>query len=85
MKKHEKAVRDAAAALHEAITDARAAGLVVGWPLRVDGLTTMAISETAKANVTVGVDADGVDPKTVAKAATAAQKAADKVVGSDKA
>ncbi|NGO50426.1 hypothetical protein [Allomesorhizobium camelthorni] len=59
MKKHEQAVRDAATALHEAISDACTAGLVVGWPLRVDGLTTMAISETAKANRPAVTHLDG--------------------------
>ncbi|MER9814300.1 hypothetical protein [Mesorhizobium sp. M0129] len=44
----EKAVRDAAAALHAAIAAARAAGLRVDYPTSFDALPGIAISETAK-------------------------------------
>ena len=48
MNAKEKAVRDAAASLHAAIVDARKAGFAVVWPRAVDGLTSIAISETGK-------------------------------------
>jgi hypothetical protein len=44
----EKAVRDAATALHGAIIEARAAGFRVDYPTLVDGLPTIAISQTGK-------------------------------------
>lgn len=45
----EKAVRDAAGALLDAINEARKAGLVVTWPSSAEGLASIAISETGKA------------------------------------
>lgn len=45
----EKAVRDAAAALFDAITKAEAAGLRVDLPSNAAGLQSIAISETKKA------------------------------------
>ena len=44
----EKAVRDAAVALFDAIGAARKAGFVVAWPHSAEGLPAIAISETAK-------------------------------------
>lgn len=82
--KKEKAVRDAAEALRQAIDDATAAGLVVIWPRNADGLAGIAISETGKASVVVSTDTTRVDPETAAKAGAAAQKAANKVVDSAK-
>lgn len=67
MKTAEKAVRDAAAALHEAIATAKKAGLVVAWPHRAEGLTSIAISETAKA-------AGSAAPKVVAAEPRAADR-----------
>lgn len=49
MNPKEKAVRDAAASLHSAIADARKAGFAVVWPRTVEGLASIAISETGKA------------------------------------
>lgn len=79
MKTAEKAVREAAAALHDAIAEAKKAGLVVAWPHRAEGLTSIAISETAKATGSVKVVADPVDPA-APKVVAAAQKAADKAL-----
>lgn len=45
MSNAERKVREAANALHDAIADARAAGLHVVWPRSVHGLPTIAISE----------------------------------------
>jgi hypothetical protein len=81
MNAKEKAVRDAATALHGAILDARKAGLHVRWPHTPEDLAAIAISETKKATVTTQVNnPDGVSPEVAAKAGVAAQKAADKVV-----
>jgi hypothetical protein len=44
----EQAVRDAAAALHEAIVAARAGGYRVDYPSLAEGLSGIAVSETAK-------------------------------------
>lgn len=49
MNPKEKAVREAAAALHLAFVDARKAGLTITWPRSVEGLAALAVSETAKA------------------------------------
>lgn len=49
MKNAEKAVRDAAKDLHDAIATAKKDGLAVAWPHRADGLLSIAISETGKA------------------------------------
>lgn len=78
MKAKEKAVRDAAAVLSVAIAEARAAGFVVTWPSRSDGLDTIEISETGESHPTVAVTAPGTDPAVAAKAAAAAQKVVDK-------
>lgn len=79
MSAKEKAVRDAAAALHHAIDQARKAGLVVVWPSSPDGLPGIAINETSKAvsDATVTVVAKGVEPGSAehTKATQAAQKA----------
>ena len=45
----EQRVREAATALHDAITQARADGLHVTWPRTIDDLPSIAVSETAKA------------------------------------
>ncbi|PWE57663.1 hypothetical protein DEM27_00165 [Metarhizobium album] len=45
----ETKIRDAAKALLEAVKEGGAAGLVVQWPTRPEGLASIAISETAKA------------------------------------
>lgn len=45
----ENAVRDAAAALFDAITKAQSAGLRIDLPSHADGLLSIAISETGKA------------------------------------
>lgn len=83
MKNAEKAVRDAAAALHDAIIAAKRVGLNVTWPSRPDGLLTIPVSETAKANedAAVTVVAKGVLPGSPehSKATHAAQKAVDTV------
>lgn len=83
MSTKEKAVRDAALALYEAIIAARKAGLVVAWPGSVEGLCNISISETARANAdaTVTVVAKGVEPGSPehTKAAQVAQKAVDGV------
>jgi hypothetical protein len=77
----ESAVRDAAAALHATIMEARGAGLVVTWPHRAEDLLAISVSETKKAAVTVAVDGPSdVPAETLAKASAAAQKAADRVV-----
>jgi hypothetical protein len=76
----EAAVRSAAEALDAAIVKARAAGLVVAWPSRPEGLSAIAISETGKAKVSLTVQTDDLPPAVAAKTVAAAQKAADKVV-----
>lgn len=43
-----QAVRDAAIALHAAITDAVAAGSAVQWPRRLEELPAIAVSDTAR-------------------------------------
>lgn len=48
MSNPETAVRDAAQALHLAITDAREAGLYVAWPSSPEGLPGIAVSETKR-------------------------------------
>jgi hypothetical protein len=53
----ETRVREAAAALHDAILDARRAGLRVQWPAAPAGLQHIAISATARASA-AAVDAD---------------------------
>lgn len=78
MKAKEKAVRDAAVALSVAIAEARAAGYVVAWPSRSEGLDAIEISETGESHPTVAVTAPGVDPLVAAKAGAAAQKVVDK-------
>ncbi|NGP18922.1 hypothetical protein [Devosia aurantiaca] len=79
MSKNEKAVRDAAAALHDAIVVAQKTGLHVEWPATVQGLLSISISETAKSeqDAVVTVVAKGVEPGSPehAKAEQAAQKA----------
>jgi nicotinamidase-related amidase len=81
MKTAEKKVRDAASALHEAIAEARAAGLHVVWPRTVHDLPTIAVSETKQASATVHVDMpEGTDPALAGKAEAAAAKAVDKTV-----
>lgn len=49
MKSTEKTIRDAAAALLDAINKGKSAGLVVAWPSKAEDLAIIAISETAKA------------------------------------
>lgn len=49
----ETRVREAATALHDAILDARAAGLRVTWPAAPAALPNIAISATAAAAPTV--------------------------------
>lgn len=80
MSNPEKAVRDAAASLHDAIVAAKAAGLHVTWPSRPDDLPAIAVSEAKKPAVTVKVDSNAVDPEVAEKAAAAGQKAAERVV-----
>jgi len=48
----ERKLREAAAGLLAAITEARAQGLTILWPSRAEGLAALAISETMKAGVT---------------------------------
>lgn len=79
MASHEDNIRSAAARLHDAIVAGRLDGLSVAWPSRVEDLRSIAISETGRAKVDVTVAADD-DPNVAARAAGAAQKAADKVV-----
>lgn len=80
MRAKEKAVRDAAAALQQAVVDARDDGYHVEWPRRFEDLAFIAVSEggNSKTNVIVTAPA-GADPALTAKAAAAAQKAVDKV------
>ncbi|KQT03213.1 MULTISPECIES: hypothetical protein [unclassified Rhizobium] len=81
MSNPEKAVRDAAQNFHEALVEAKTAGLAVTWPLTMDALLSLSVSETGKVSTTVQVNASDEVPVEVAdKAALAAQKAADKVV-----
>ncbi|MCV9960385.1 hypothetical protein OIU34_00600 [Pararhizobium sp. BT-229] len=63
----EQAVRDAAAKFHEAITDARKAGFAVTWPMTVDGLLSISISETKRAALPA-VDPNVVDDPASRKA-----------------
>lgn len=77
MSKEETAVRDAANTLYGAIQNARAAGLRVDWPARLEELPQIAVSETSRTAATVTVTGD-VDPAVADKAATAAQKVIDK-------
>lgn len=67
----EKAVRDAAANLHKAISEATAAGYRIYWPGSADGLPGIAISETAKVKLAAPVVAPKVDPTPEAKPAPA--------------
>lgn len=48
MANHEQAVRDAAAALGTALTEATAAGYRIHWPSNAAGLDAIAISETGR-------------------------------------
>lgn len=80
MSNREKAVRDAAAALHDAIVAARKDGLHITWPSRPEDLPAIAVSEAKKPAVTVQVDTSAVDPEVAAKAGAAAQKAAERTV-----
>lgn len=43
-----QAVRDAALALHAAITEAVSAGCAVQWPRRAEDLPAIAVSDTAR-------------------------------------
>ena len=79
MASHEDTIRLAAARLHDAIVAGRRDGLTVTWPARAEDLSSIAISETGRVKVDVTVASD-VDPAVAAKAAGAAQKAADMVV-----
>lgn len=86
MKNKEKAVRDIAVALLTAIQEAREAGMVVVWPSRPEGLSAIAVSETAKAVTTAQITTDDDVPDAVlSKATVAATKAAEKVVDNAKA
>ena len=77
----EQAVRDAANALAIAIADARAEGLHIQWPHSPEGLAAIAVSEAKKPSVTMQVNSPGeVSAETLAKAGTAAQNAADKII-----
>lgn len=78
----EKAVRDAAMALHDAIMAARKAGYRVDYPNQVEGLPGIPVSDTAKTHPhpIVHVSGGDVTPEVAAKATAAAQKAANKVV-----
>lgn len=58
--KAEQKVREAAAALLLAVSEAKAAGLVVQWPSRLEGLAALAISETGKIGPATGVPLKGV-------------------------
>lgn len=81
----EKAVREAATALHAAIKDAVEAGLVVTWPARAADLDNIAVSAGGKAHPTVAVRVEGnVPPAAEAKAQVAAQKAVDRAIEADK-
>jgi hypothetical protein len=81
MKAAEQKVRETATALHDAIAEARAAGLHVVWPRTVYDLPTIAVSETGKAATTVHVDMpEGTDPALAGKAEAAAAKAVEKTV-----
>lgn len=57
----EHAVRDAAAKLQDAIAAARAEGYRIDWPANAAGLSSIAISETAK--VAAAAPAAPVDPE----------------------
>lgn len=82
----EKAVRDAAQNFHEALVEAKAAGLAVTWPLTMDALLSISVSETGKVATTAQVStADEVPAEVAGKATAAAQKAAEKVIDKAKA
>lgn len=49
MSRAENAIRAAANTLHQAITEGRAQGLTIAWPGSPEGLTSISISETARA------------------------------------
>lgn len=51
----EQKVREAAAALLLAVSDAKAAGLVIQWPSKPEGLASLAISQTGKISRATGV------------------------------
>lgn len=53
---HAVKIRDAAKALHAAITEGAAAGLIVQWPRRADDLPAIAVSKTAPRPATVPVE-----------------------------
>lgn len=77
----EQAVRDAAQKLHDTIEAAAEDGLYTSWPNNHRDLPTIAVSEIGKAKVQVQVSGtEDVTAETVAKAAGAAQKAADRTV-----
>lgn len=77
---HEKRVRDTAAAFADAVIEAKKAGYSVSWPASPEIAQRVEISETGKGKVTTTVTAANVDPAVLAKAQTAAQNAADKVL-----
>lgn len=52
----EKAVRDAAQALHDAIVAATAAGFQVAYPRRAEDLSAIAVSEPKAASATAGTE-----------------------------
>lgn len=55
----EQKVREAAAALLLAVSEAKAAGLIVQWPSRLEGLAALAISETGRAKRPTVTNLDG--------------------------
>ena len=64
---HEVAVRDAAAKLHAEILAAQAAGYRVAYPSLLDGLLSIAVSETAKVAQTDTQQATFGSPRRTAK------------------
>jgi hypothetical protein len=56
----EQNVREAAAALLLAVSEAKAAGLFVQWPSRPEGLASMAISQMARIGQATGVVCKGI-------------------------
>lgn len=62
MSTKETAVRAAAINLHDAILAARKAGLRVEWPATIEGLTSIAISDTRAAEDDPPVTDEGRAP-----------------------
>lgn len=76
----DRAVRDAAVKLHEAIVAANDDGFFTSWPRRYEELPTINVSETARKVATVQVTAGAEVPDEVVAKAT---EKATKLVGKE--